>query len=230
MSSSHFDHIAQVYDHSLPEHVVEHYLDKRVRFVLDHCPAGEGLDVGCGTGVLAARLAAAGYRMSGVDPSEGMLAVLRERFPEVDAAPASGTDLPYDDASFDLVLCVAVLHHVADPEGVRRTLEEMVRVSRPGGRVLVWDHNPRNPYWGPLMKKVPQDTGEERLVPERELVEGLEAGGARILLSAQLGFIPDFTPRALLPAAALAERALERIPLVRRIAAHNVVLASKPAA
>ena len=43
--------------------------------------------------------------------------------------------------------------------------------TRPGGRVLVWDHNPRNPYWGRLMARVPQDTGEERLIPE--------AGGGR---------------------------------------------------
>jgi SAM-dependent methyltransferase len=229
MSSSHFDHIAHVYDHSLPGHVVEHYLEKRARFVIDHCPRGDGLDVGCGTGVLASRLAAAGYRMSGVDPSDGMLAILRERAPEVDAVPASGSQLPYEDDSFDLVLCVAVLHHVGDPAEVRRTLEEMVRVSRPGGRVLVWDHNPRNPYWGPLMAKVPQDTGDERLIPEQEVIGGLAAGGARILMSAQLGFVPDFTPRALLSAAALLERAAERTPLMRRFAAHNVVLATKPA-
>ena len=85
MSSSHFDSIATVYDESLPAHVVEHYLDKRTRFVIDNCPVGDALDVGCGTGALAARLAAAGYAMSGVDPSEGMLEVLRERSPQVHA-------------------------------------------------------------------------------------------------------------------------------------------------
>ncbi len=57
MSSSHFDSIASVYDESLPAHVVEHYLQKRTQFVLAHCPRGDGLDVGCGTGVLAERLA-----------------------------------------------------------------------------------------------------------------------------------------------------------------------------
>ncbi len=77
MTSSHFDEIAGEYDESLPAHVVEHYLRKRVAFVLEHCPRGRGLDVGCGTGVLAARLADAGYEMTGVDPSEGMLDVMR---------------------------------------------------------------------------------------------------------------------------------------------------------
>ena len=40
MNSSHFDSIATEYDDALPAHVVEHYLRKRTRFVLEHCPPG----------------------------------------------------------------------------------------------------------------------------------------------------------------------------------------------
>lgn len=228
MTSSHFDEIATVYDESLPAHVVEHYLRKRTRFVVEHCPRGSGLDVGCGTGVLAGRLAAAGYAMTGVDPSAGMLDVLRRRTGDVEAVEASGTALPFADGRFDLVLTVATLHHIADPGDVRRTLGEMVRVTRPGGRILVWDHNPRNPYWGRLMARVPQDTGEERLIPEDEVVDGLRRGGAELVRSVQLGMVPDFVPRSGLPVAAALERRIERTPLVRRLGAHNVVLAAKP--
>lgn len=230
MSSSHFDEIATEYDESLPAHVVEHYLQKRTAFVLEHCPRGKGLDVGCGTGVLAERLADAGYEMSGIDPSAGMLDVLRERAPQIHAVVSSGTDLPFEDDTFDVVLTVAVMHHIAEPDAVRDTLAEMVRVAKPGGRILVWDHNPRNPYWGRLMAKVPQDTGEERLIPEEEVVGGLRRGGGQIISSTQLGMVPDFVPRPALKAAALAERAVEHTPLVRRLGAHNVVLATKPAA
>ena len=77
----------------------------------------------------------AGIDVVGVDPSEGMLEVLRRRSPEIRAVHASGTALPFSDDSFDLVLTVAVMHHIADPHDVRQTLAEMVRVSRPGGRV-----------------------------------------------------------------------------------------------
>jgi SAM-dependent methyltransferase len=227
MTSSHFDSIAEVYDDSLPAHVVEHYLRKRTAYVVEHCPRGKGLDVGCGTGVLAGRLAADGYEMAGVDPSGGMLDVLRANTPAVAATEASGTALPFDEDSFDLVLTVAALHHIAEPADVHQTLREMVRVARPGGRIVVWDHNPRNPYWGRLMARVPQDTGEERLIPEAEVLEGLRAGGAEIISSVQLGMVPDFTPPAALRVAAAAERAVERTPLVRRLGAHNVVLAAK---
>jgi SAM-dependent methyltransferase len=209
--------------------VVEHYLRKRAAFVVEHCPPpARALDVGCGTGVLAERLAAKGYEMTGIDPSDGMLDVLRARTQSVTAVLGSGTDLPFEDGSFDLVFTVAVLHHVADPGDVHKTLTEMVRVARPGGRIVVWDHNPRNPYWGRLMAKVPQDTGEERLIPEREVLDGLRAGGATIEASRQLGMVPDFTPEKALRAAAAAERLAERTPLVRRVAASNVVLARKP--
>jgi hypothetical protein len=103
----------------------------------------------------------------------------------------------------------------------------MVRVARPSGRILVWDHNPRNPYWGHLMARVPQDSGNERLIGEGEMVGGLRAAGAEILLSSQLGMVPDFTPRALLRAAQAVERAVEQTPLVRFLGAHNVILATK---
>jgi ubiquinone/menaquinone biosynthesis C-methylase UbiE len=227
MSNSHFDTIAENYDHSLPAHVVEHYLRKRTAFVLRTCPPGRALDVGCGTGVLAQRLAVAGYEMTGLDPSEGMLEVMRGRAPQVRAVHGSGTAMPFPDGAFDLALTVAVLHHVAEPEAVRRTLSEMVRVVRPEGSILIWDHNPRNPYWRSLMARVPQDTGEERLVPEREILDGLTAAGVRTVHSTSLGLVPDFVPPAALGMAAALERAVERVPVLRRYAAHNVVLATR---
>ena len=228
MTETHFDDVAAVYDETLPGHVVEHYIEKRARFVLQASPPpGRVLDVGCGTGVLAARLAGLGYDVTGLDPSQGMLDVMKERAPGVDAVHGSGTEMPFADGEFDLSLSVATMHHIADRDAVRRALEEMVRVVRPGGRILVWDHNPRNPYWPYLMKRVPQDSGEERLVDLDELLAGLESGGARPLRVEQLGLVPDFTPRRLLRPAAALERAAEHTPVLRRRCAHNVVLAEK---
>jgi SAM-dependent methyltransferase len=225
VTASHFDQIAEVYDQSLPGHVVEHYLDKRSAYLIGLGTGGDVLDVGCGTGSLAARLATRGYRVVGLDPSEGMLEILRARAPEVEAVQGTGPELPFEQNSFDLVFSVATMHHIALAEDVRQTLAEMVRVCRPGGRVVVWDHNPRNPYWPRLMARVPQDTGEERLIGAQEIVSGLRAAGGVVLSVEALGLVPDFTPRAMLPAAAGLERAFERLPFVRRLAAHNVVVA-----
>lgn len=229
MSDSHFDQIATVYDESLPSHVVEHYLRKRAAFVLALRPTGSVLDVGCGTGALAQRLTGLGYQVTGVDPSDGMLEVMRARSPEVRAVQGSGTELPFEPDSFDVVVSVATFHHIAEPAAVRKTLAEMTRVSRPQGRIVIWDHNPRNPYWSRLMARVPQDTGDERLIPAKEVVDGLIEGGAQVLSVDQLGIVPDFTPRAGLGAAAALERVFERTPVLHEYAAHNVVVATKPA-
>jgi SAM-dependent methyltransferase len=229
VSGSHFDEIATVYDESLPAHVVEHYLRKRTAFLTAVVPpGGPVLDVGSGTGTLAERLAAAGYHVTGVDPSDGMLEILRRRAPMVEAVHGSGMELPFDGDRFDLVFTVATLHHIADADDVRRTLGEMVRVCRPRGRIVVWDHNPGNPYWSSLMARVPQDTGEERLIEAPEIFDGLRRGGAQVLSCQLLGFVPDFTPRAAIRPAAALERLCERAPVLRRLAAHNVILATKP--
>ncbi|MGK2955033.1 MAG: class I SAM-dependent methyltransferase [Solirubrobacterales bacterium] len=224
---THFDQIADQYDESLPTHVVEHYLAKRIAFVKELMPEGSVLDVGCGTGVVASCLADEGYSVTGVDPSGAMLEHLKKNNQEVEAIQGSATDLPFEDGRFDLTMCIAVMHHIVTPEAVHMSLVEMVRVTRPGGLVLVWDHNPRNPYWKFLMDRVPQDDGTERLIPEVELVSGLVDGGAVLISTTQLGFVPDFAPPTLLRLSARVERVVERTPGLNRLCAHNVIVARR---
>lgn len=223
-----FDAVADAYDDSLPLHVVDHYIAKRTAFVREHVPAGSKiLDVGCGTGVLAERLLHEGYDVTGADPFAAMLDHMRARDPRLKTVHAPGQNLPFEDDTFDFTYCVAVMHHVAEPKDVHDTLVEMCRVTKPGGRVLVWDHNPRNPYWPILMKRVPQDTGAERLIPEQEILDGLRAGGATPIETRPLGMMPDFTPKVLTGAVARLESLIERIPVLNRLCAHNVILARK---
>ncbi len=222
-----FDAVADAYDESLPEHVVEHYIDKRVTFIRQHVAQGRVLDVGCGTGVLAERLNREGYDVTGVDPFRGMLNYMKARQPGLQTVHALGQHLPFVDGVFDLTYCVAVMHHVADPIDVHNTLKEMARVTRPDGYILVWDHNPRNPYWPILMNRVPQDTGAERLIPEEEILSGLKAGGATPVIVRPLGLMPDFTPKPLTGLVARLEGLVERTPAFNKLCAHNVILATK---
>ena len=82
-----------------------------------------------------------------------------------------------------------------------------------------------------LLSRMPQDEEVERLVPAAELVGGLVAAGAprEAIRQHQLGFIPDFAPPLLMPLGRKLEATAERLPLVRRLAAHNVVVAPKNA-
>ena len=224
-----FDAIAEIYDSVFPPHIIEHYLRRRASYVLRHAAAQgqSALDVGAGTGLLAERLNDLGLGVVALDPFPQMLGQLRRRRPDIETVVAHGDDIPFPDDAFDLTYSVAVMHHIAEPVLVRRTLAEMIRVTRPGGRILVWDHNPLNPYWAVLMRRVPQDTGTERLVPLPELVAGLREAGADTVRTERLGLMPDFVPRWLLGPAAAVERAAEATPGLRRFCAHNVVLAIK---
>ena len=100
------------------------------------------LDVGCSVGWYAAEALARGARsMTGLDQSNEALAVARRSTPEATFIQGSALDLPFEDASFDLVTMFNVIEHL--PRGSEtRLLAEGTRVLRPGGRLaLVTPHN-----------------------------------------------------------------------------------------
>src|SRR4051794_19140361 len=95
-----FDTVAEVYDESLPHHVVEHYLRKRLAYIRRYAAAGPVLDLGCGTGVLLERVIDAGNEGVGLDPSRGMLEQLQTRRPEIPTVVGDGAALPFPDETF----------------------------------------------------------------------------------------------------------------------------------
>jgi len=97
------------------------------------------LDVGCGTGALLEALSASmpGARLSGVDPSPEMLELAREKLGEgAVLKPGRAESLPFPDRHFDVVVSTNAFHYFRDPLGA---LEEMSRVSRPRGRLVITD-------------------------------------------------------------------------------------------
>lgn len=98
------------------------------------------LDVGTGTGRQALAFAAGGCRVTGIDPAEKMIAVAKRNDPRdrVRFLIADGTDMPFDDDSFDAA-CVSLALHELSPEMQRLAVAEMIRVTRPGGRLIVVD-------------------------------------------------------------------------------------------
>jgi 2-polyprenyl-6-hydroxyphenyl methylase/3-demethylubiquinone-9 3-methyltransferase len=89
-------------------------------------PGARLLDVGCGGGLLAPHVH--GYRHVGVDLSEPGLAIAAQH--GVEGVHADVAALPFEDASFDVVVAGEILEHVTDLEG---TVAEALRVLAPGG-------------------------------------------------------------------------------------------------
>jgi SAM-dependent methyltransferase len=223
-----YNAVAHEYDDVFPRHIANHYVNKRTRLVKDLLPLGGlVLDVGCGTGQLGHAIASVGFDVFGVDLSASMVARARDRG-LIGTYSAITTALPFADDSFDLALTVATLHHLETPERVAATVKEMGRVVKRGGFVVLWDHNPANPYWPILMKRVPQDSGDERLVPLGELLGDVREAGLQLHEAIRSGFTPEFIPLPAMPLWRLVERTVEVVPVLNMLAAHNVVVARKP--
>lgn len=120
------------------------------------------LDVGTGTGGVAAAARDVGAHVVAIDFSDAMLEEARRRLPDIDFRAASAEALPYGDASFDAVTANAVLHHLGDPAGA---LEEAFRVLAPGGRIActVWAEPERLEAFGLYFAAVEAHAGAAEL-------------------------------------------------------------------
>ncbi|MBT6274378.1 MAG: methyltransferase domain-containing protein [Chromatiales bacterium] len=114
-------------------------------------PGQRVLDYGCGPGALVmeiARRVGPGGRVHGVDLNADMLTLARQRAEREGLGPVTEFEqvtverLPFEDATFDRVVCKSVLEYVADPAA---TVAEFQRVTKPTGRVHVVDSD-----WGML--------------------------------------------------------------------------------
>lgn len=96
-------------------------------------------DLGAGTGFITAGLVARGLHVIAVDQSAAMLEALRNKFPrhdQVDCRTGDAEELPVADESVDCAFANMYLHHVETP---LIAVTEMVRILKPGGKVVVTD-------------------------------------------------------------------------------------------
>ena len=115
----------------------DEFADRELRHI-GPAPGLRVLDVGCGPGRLAPTLRAYGMQYVGLDLSAGLL---REARSDVSACVVQGhaTALPFPDEQFDVIVAMGVLYHIHD---WMQALQEMRRVVRPAGRVVVSTNGP----------------------------------------------------------------------------------------
>jgi len=188
------------------------YVDVKARRLLELAEQRLGarpasaLDVGCGIGLTDGRLVAQVGSLHGVDLSEKAVERARLRNPGVEYRSYDGSALPYEDGAFDLVFAICVLHHVDRP-GRGPLLREMRRVTRAGGLVAVFEHNPWNPLTRRVVRGCSFDEGVE-LLKRGELAASFEAAALSVTDAEYLLFSP-WRPRVL----EALERRLTWLPL-----------------
>jgi SAM-dependent methyltransferase len=118
----------------------------------------EVLDIGCGHGHIHPYLILSAMRMklSAIDVAATVVEEARLMNPTVDYRSYEGDRLPYDDSSFDAAYTIAVMHHVPPPQWPA-FLKEMRRVVRPGGLIVIFEHNPINPLTQWIVRTCPID-------------------------------------------------------------------------
>jgi demethylmenaquinone methyltransferase/2-methoxy-6-polyprenyl-1,4-benzoquinol methylase len=131
-----FDRIARVYDlmNSVMTVGMHHRWRRRAADLAAIGPGDRALDVATGTGDLALELRSRGAEVVGMDFSERMLELARDKAPDVSFEQGNALELAYADGEFDAATVGFGARNFSD---LRRGLAEMARVVRPGGRVVV---------------------------------------------------------------------------------------------
>jgi demethylmenaquinone methyltransferase/2-methoxy-6-polyprenyl-1,4-benzoquinol methylase len=140
-----FDHIAPSYDklnHIMSLNVDKGWRRHALKEIVDGTPQ-RILDVACGTGdstIAIAKAAAEGSKVTGVDISEGMMALVKGKAEKAGAGDrielqvADGEALPYGDGTFDRVACAFGIRNFEHKE---KGLQEFLRVLKPGGKAVI---------------------------------------------------------------------------------------------
>jgi len=152
------------------------------------------------------------------DVSARSVETARRRFPGNERfAVIDGRSLPFNDAEFDLAFTACVFHHIPHSEHVA-WLAELRRVTRPGGALIVFEHNPWNPLTVHAVNTCPFDV-DARLIAPPKLRTSVRLSGWRPRGVWHRIFFPHFL-KALRPL----ERFLRAVPL----GAQYCLIATRP--
>ncbi len=197
------------------------------------------LDFGCGTGWVSKALLANGYHVTGIDTSNSLIkSAAQSSSGKSQFLTGDCMNLPFCDETFDLVIGIAILHHL-DPE---RGLSECCRVMAPNGAILLMEPNKYNPIAAAARVVIPVDTqtpDEEPFTP-RSISQAFDSGqwnskNIGYLFPYSFGLSQIFKKlkmdqqafNLLCPFIKITERIFEKIPLFNRLCWVIVVEARK---
>jgi ubiquinone/menaquinone biosynthesis C-methylase UbiE len=211
-----------------------HRLERRTGYLIergDLTPEKLVLEIGCGTGVITTYLDRSGSRITGIDISEDLLsqAEAKSWSDRVDFQMGNAEHLHFEDETFDSIVGSSVLHHL----DIEKSLAEIRRVLKPGGRMAFSEPNMINPHiflqkHVPWFKKLAGDSPDETAFVRWQFANALRQAGFKDVQTLPYDFLHPLVPRPLIGAVAGLGSVIERIPGLREIAGSLIVSARKP--
>lgn len=196
----HFDQYAGKYDDLHRDSIrasgeePEYFAAYKADYVRRMFPAAAGrpriLDFGCGIGNGIPHLAARfpGAQLTGVDVSGDSLELARRANPDATFARIEDGRVPLPDASADMAVAACVFHHIP-PRERAQWVAELHRVLAPGGRLVVFEHNPLNPVTRRVVAACKFDD-DAILLPRGETVGLMRSAGFESLEADYIVFFP----------------------------------------
>jgi ubiquinone/menaquinone biosynthesis C-methylase UbiE len=175
-----FDLWSRFYDASLVQRLTYRPPQEAVLAELRRAGSRGVLDVGCGTGLLTARIREERHprRIVGCDFSRGMLGEATRRDPSLAWLQGNAQQLPFADGCFDAVVSTEAFHWFPDPE---RALDEFFRVLVPTGRLMIAFVNPPAEWLSAAARLASRLAGEPARWPTRARLRGqLQAAGFQV--------------------------------------------------
>lgn len=195
-------------------------------------PGCLALELGCGTGIFLEKVAPSGAHIRGIDLSQDLLGRARTRmapFTNVRLTCGNAEQMPFPPGTFDAVYGSSVLHHL----DLERSLAEILRVLKPGGRIAFAEPNIWNPQvavmfhygYGKEYFGVSPDEMAFSRFHARRVLERTGFGGIQVR---PFDFLHPATPASCLSAVGRFGLALEATPLLREIAGSLLLTATRP--
>jgi SAM-dependent methyltransferase len=206
--------------------------DRRAKYLytLGKWKAGDKLlEIGCGTGLFTEKVyRATKAQIIATDISEDLLEIARKQHPNITFHADDAMNISYPDNSFEGVYGSSIIHHL----DLKRSMEEIFRVLKPGGNTVFAEPNMLNPQIFiqkniPFVKRMLGDSPDETAIVRWRMKRLMKEIGFVNVKIFPYDFLHPYTPVLAIPVVNTIGKIVEKIPLLREIAGSVIIYGEK---